>query len=79
MYKDLLLYIVKNLVTDVENIDIQEKKDDNKVTLILKVAKSDMGRIIGKDGRIIRALREIICAYSMKENIKVFISVEEIC
>ena len=54
MYKNLLEYIVKNLVTYPEKIEISEAEADGKIVLKLKVAKEDMGRIIGKEGRIIR-------------------------
>ena len=52
MYKNLLEYIVKNLVTYPEKIEISEAEADGKIVLKLKVAKEDMGRIIGKEGRM---------------------------
>lgn len=78
MYKDLLEYIVKNLVTYPEKIEISEVEADGKIVLKLKVAKEDMGRIIGKEGRIIRSIREIIYAYAAKESKKVSVEVEEV-
>lgn len=77
MYKDLLEYIVKNLVTNPEDVEIREVEADNRLVLKLKVNKEDMGRIIGKEGRIIRSIREIIYAYAMKDNKKVSVDVEE--
>ena len=77
MYKDLLEYIVKNLVAYPEKIEISEVQTDGKVALKLKVAKEDMGRVIGKEGRIIRSIREIIYAYAAKESKKVSVDVEE--
>lgn len=79
MYKDLLEYIVKNLVNHSDVVEVTEIiQDDGKTILKLKVAKEDMGRIIGKEGRIIRSIREIINAYAMKEQKKVSVDVEEI-
>ena len=78
MYKELLEYIVKNLVAYPEKIEISEIENDGKVALKLKVAKEDMGRVIGKEGRIIRSIREIIYAYAGKESKKVSVDVEEI-
>lgn len=78
MYKQLLEYIVKNLVSEPEKIEINEEKLDLKLVLKLKVAKQDMGRIIGKEGRIIRSIREIISAYAIKNGEKVSVDVEEI-
>lgn len=77
MYKDLLEYIVKNLVSNPEKVTITESEDAGKAILTLKVAKEDMGRIIGKEGRIIRSIREIIYAYAMKNSVKVSVFVEE--
>ncbi|MDD3303877.1 MAG: KH domain-containing protein [Clostridia bacterium] len=78
MYKELLEYIVKNLVSMPDKISIEELNDDSKLTLKLSVAKEDMGRIIGKEGRIVRSIREIINAYATKNNEKVSVLVEEI-
>ncbi len=77
MYKELLEYIVKNLVTNPEDIEIREVQVENRLVLKLKVNKQDMGRIIGKEGRIIRSIREIIYAYAMKDNQKISVDVEE--
>ena len=77
MYKDLLEYIVKNLVAYPEKIEISEVQTEGKVALKLKVAKEDMGRVIGKEWRIIRSIREIIYAYAAKESKKVSVDVEE--
>ncbi len=78
MYKNLLEYIVKNLVSQPDVVEVEEVEQDSKLVLKLKVAKEDMGRIIGKEGRIIRSIREIIYAYSIKNSQKVFVEVEEI-
>lgn len=77
MYKDLLEYIVKSLVKNPEKVNIEEGKDGDKAILKLKVAQEDMGRVIGKQGRIIKAIREIIYAYSSKNSEKVSVSIEE--
>ena len=78
MYKDLLEYLVKNLVTNPDTVVVrEEQKEDSKLMLHLSVDSSDMGRIIGKEGRIIRAIREIINSYGMKNSKKVLVNVEE--
>ena len=78
MYKELLEYIAKNLVTNADNIEVTEEKLDNKLVLRLKVQKEDMGRVIGKEGRIIRSIREIISAYAGKNSERVVVEIEEI-
>lgn len=78
MYKDLLEYLVKNLVTNPDKVVVrEEQKEDSKLMLHLSVDSSDMGRIIGKEGRIIRAIREIINSYGMKNSKRVLVNVEE--
>ncbi|MCX8074776.1 MAG: KH domain-containing protein [Clostridia bacterium] len=77
MYKNLLEYIVKNLVGFPEQVEINEVQTGERLVLKLKVAKEDMGRIIGKEGRIIKSIREIIYAYAMKNSQKVSVDVEE--
>lgn len=77
MYKDLLEYIVKNLVQNPDKVLVEEQEVNSKKVLKLMVAKEDMGRIIGKEGRIIRSIREIILSYAMKNKEKVSVEVEE--
>ena len=77
MYKDLLEYIVKNLVTSPEQVEITEIQNDSRLVLKVNVSKADMGRVIGKEGRIIRSIREIIYAYAMKDSKKVSVDIEE--
>ena len=78
MYKELLEYIVKNLVSMDSKVNIEEIKEDAILTIKLGVAKDDMGKIIGKEGRIIRSIREIVSAYATKNKEKVSVLVEEI-
>ena len=78
MYKELLEYIVKNLVENKDVVTVEEVKNDQKLVLKLHVAKEDMGRVIGKEGRIIKSIRELIYAYAMKNHEKVTVDVEEI-
>lgn len=82
MYKELLKYIVEKLVQYPEKVEIVEVETDSEATNAKKykvrVAKEDMGRIIGKEGRIIRSIRELVYSYAMKNKEKVSIDVEEI-
>ena len=77
MYKELLEFVVKNLVTNPDKVVVSEEEKDSKIILHLTVDSADMGRIIGKEGRIIRAIREIINSYGMKNSKKVLVNVEE--
>jgi len=77
MYKELLEFVVKNLVTNPDKVVVSEEEKDSKIILHLTVDSADMGRIIGKEGRIIRSIREIINSYGMKNSDKVLVNVEE--
>ncbi|KKL25488.1 hypothetical protein LCGC14_2404800 [marine sediment metagenome] len=64
--KDLIKYIVRALVDHPEQIEISETTGKQVTILELKVAKADMGKIIGKQGRNARAMRTILSAVSAK-------------
>ena len=58
--KDLLLYIARNLVDDPDAVTVTEVQGDQELTLELRVAPEDMGKVIGRQGRIARELRTIM-------------------
>ncbi len=64
--KDLLIKIVKELVDDPEQVQVNEIEGSQTVVLELRVAKSDMGKIIGKQGRTADAIRTLLNAASGK-------------
>ena len=77
MYKDLVEYLIKSLVDNTEAVVISEADKDGRTVITVKVDSQDMGRVIGKDGRIIKSIREIVRAYSAKNNAKVSVDIEE--
>ena len=77
MYKDLVEYLIKSLVDNTEAVVITETDVDGITVITVKVDSSDMGRVIGKDGRIIKSIREIVRAYSAKNGAKVVVNIEE--
>jgi predicted RNA-binding protein YlqC (UPF0109 family) len=64
--KDLLIQIAQALVDNPEQVQVNEIKSTQTVVLELKVAKSDIGRIIGKQGRTANAIRDLLYAASGK-------------
>lgn len=64
--KELIDYIVKALVDNPEDVRISEIEGDQTSVLELKVAKDDLGKVIGKQGRTARAMRTILSAASAK-------------
>lgn len=77
MYKEFVEYIVKSLVDNKEQVEITEENTQDTIVIKVKVASEDMGRIIGKEGRIIKSVREIVRAYSAREHKKVSIDIVE--
>lgn len=64
--KDLIEYIAKALVDNPDQVNISEVSGDQTSVLELKVAKEDLGKVIGKQGRSARAMRTILSAASAK-------------
>jgi predicted RNA-binding protein YlqC (UPF0109 family) len=64
--KDLLKRIVQALVDNPEQVEVSEVDGDNVLVLELKVAKEDIGKVIGKQGRTAQAIRSILSAVSGK-------------
>lgn len=75
--KDLLSYIVTNLVTKPEAVTIDEQSDEGNVNLNLTVDPSDMGLIIGKNGQTIRSIRKLLTVRAIAENVRVNLQLTE--
>ncbi len=69
--KEILECILKNLVENVEAVSISQEEKDNQTVFEVKVASEDMGKVIGKEGKNAKAIRNIIRAIGAKENKKV--------
>lgn len=64
--KDLIKYIVEALVDHPEQVEVSEVEGEQTSVIELKVAKDDLGKVIGKQGRTARAMRTILSAASAK-------------
>ena len=73
--KELLTYIVANLVSDPDAISIEESVEGDEVTYFLRVAPEDMGRVIGRHGRIAKEIRTLMKAAGNRENKKVTVDI----
>ena len=69
--KDILEVIIKNLVDNVDEVTITEKVEEKSICYEVKVAKEDMGKVIGKQGKMAKAIRSIVKAIAVKEHKKV--------
>jgi len=66
--KEMLETIIKSLVTDLDAVSINEVNGEKNVIFEVKVAQEDMGKIIGKEGKIANSIRTIMKAVATKEN-----------
>ena len=69
--KDILEVVIKNLVDNVDAVSITEKLDAKSICYEVKVAKEDMGKVIGKQGKMAQAIRSIMKAIATREHKKV--------
>ena len=73
--KELLLYMAKNLVDDPEAVTVNEIKEDDGTVLELRVASADMGKVIGRQGRIAKEIRTIVKTVSQRSGQKVTVEI----
>jgi hypothetical protein len=74
-FKELVTYMVKALVDNPEEVQIREVEGEKSTILELKVVKEDIGKVIGKHGRIARAIRTILNASATKSGKKVVLEI----
>ena len=73
--KDLLEFIAKSLVDNKDAVSVTEIEKEDCVTLELRVDEGDMGKVIGKQGRIAKAIRTVIRSASSKNGKKVIVDI----
>lgn len=76
--KDLVNYIVSALVDNADEISIDEKIDEDTIVLSVKVPSDQIGKVIGKNGRIATSIRNIVKSISAKEKKKYIVKIGEI-
>jgi len=75
--KELLQFLAQSLVNHPEQVEVKETQGDSASVLELKVAKEDLGRIIGKQGRTAKSIRTILNAAASRTNRKVVLDIIE--
>ncbi len=75
--KDLVMYIAKALVDNPDQVSVSEVEGNQTSVLELQVAKEDLGKVIGKQGRTARAMRTILSASSAKINKRTVLEIIE--
>lgn len=72
--KDTLHYIVSSIVDNADAVTIDEQTENDSISLIIHVDPSDMGKVIGKEGKVIRSIRNIMKVKAMKHNVRINVS-----
>jgi predicted RNA-binding protein YlqC (UPF0109 family) len=75
--KDLVMFLAKQLVNHPDAVEVKETQGDTASILELKVAKEDIGRVIGKQGRTAKSIRTILNAVASRTNRKVVLEIIE--
>ena len=73
--RELVEVLAQSLVDHPEEVTVQETEKDNEILLELKVAQEDMGKVIGKQGRIAKAIRDVVKAAASKTDKKVIVEI----
>lgn len=75
--KDMASFLLKSLAVNKDSVTVEAKEEQNSVFLTAKVDPADKGKVIGKDGCIIKAVRTILSASAAKANKKVSLKLED--
>jgi uncharacterized protein len=74
---ELLAYLARELVDDPDSVRVDEEERDGALVLVLHVAADDVGKVIGRHGRIARALRTLVRASSVREGRRVLVEIAD--
>lgn len=75
--KQALQYIVSNLVDNSKDVVINEEESEGIINFTISVAKEDMGKVIGKEGRVIRAIRNVLKIPAIKQGKRINVSIAD--
>jgi predicted RNA-binding protein YlqC (UPF0109 family) len=76
--KKTLEYIVSQIVDNPDKVEISEQEDQGMINFTITVDPADMGKVIGKNGKVIRAIRNVIKISAIKQNKKINIALSEV-
>lgn len=75
--KELVQFLAKSLVNNPDAVEITESENDGAAVIELKVAKEDLGRIIGRQGRTAKSIRTLLNAAASRDNRRVVLEIVE--
>lgn len=77
MMEELVRFIARNLVDEPDAVVVESREEGDTVVISLSVAPSDMGKVIGRQGRIAKAIRTVVKAASVREDKKYMVDIVE--
>lgn len=75
--KETLVYIISSIVDHPDMVSVEEEEVDGIVNLTIHVSPEDMGKVIGKEGKIIRSIRNVMKVKAMKEDKRINVAIAE--
>lgn len=72
---ELVRFIAQSLVDNPDQVDVKQVENDDQILIELRVAQEDMGKVIGKQGRIAKAIRTVVKAAAVNESKKVSVEI----
>ena len=75
--KEFLEHVVRQLVTNPDGVEVTVTQGENITILLLRVDPADVGRVIGKEGRTVSALRTLLMAIASRQNLKIALEIAE--
>jgi predicted RNA-binding protein YlqC (UPF0109 family) len=75
--EELVRFIAKNLVDTPDEVTVESREDGDTIVISLSVAPDDMGKVIGRQGRIAKAIRTVVKAASVREDKKYMVDIVE--
>ena len=73
--ENLLVFLARSLVDEPDKVEVEGRETESRVDLTLRVAQGDIGKVIGRGGRIVKAIRIVMKAASVKENKRVNVEI----
>ncbi len=74
--KDVLMFIIGSLVEKPQEVKVRVNEDGDIVRFKLEVASSDRGKVIGKEGRVVKAIRTVLQTAAARQNKKVYLDID---
>ena len=76
--KDILHYIVSSIVENEKDVEVLEEEQEGIINLTVKLNSADMGKVIGKEGKVIKAIRNVMRIPAVLKSKKIYINLAEV-